>query len=543
MSGSRATALCASLVVAFYLTVSLRHLDTVPPVHEDEPWIASTGYKLATQGVLGSDLMAGFHGMERRTYGFMPFQPMLDAAVFRMAGCGLVEARLTTVFLGLGALILTGMIAARLFDRAAAVAAMAVLVGVPWLPIAPFRVTGVPLLDQARISRYDMGVATFGLAATLLYLVASQRCSPWRFAAAGAMVAGAGLCNLYGFFWLPVLLAVGVWNRERPRHLAALVLGTVVALLPHAAYVLADLSAWTAQNVQYAPRFNLGDPGWYLANLRNEPWRYGITTLGPLLRPGPLVLMIGVPAAVVALLRRTSGDHARAARPVVVPALGLPLMLAALITIKQPGYLLVVVPIGAIALGWAAVALWRRSRWALRAVLVAVAVSVAFDGAIAVSTIEKLAGTTTPYPELAERIRAEIPTGSRVLALHRFWFGLEDLSVRSWWVPMALADSRTSRATTGLGASLAVIDPDVILLDDRVREALIERPSWAEAVDTFVELGRYTVAATVLDPTYGRIDVYRRFADAARDPTRRAPGGIAAEIRPAPSSSHSVQTQ
>jgi hypothetical protein len=50
--------LVAGLAIAAFIAVSLRHLDVVPPVYEDEPWQASTGYKLATKGVFGSDLFA-----------------------------------------------------------------------------------------------------------------------------------------------------------------------------------------------------------------------------------------------------------------------------------------------------------------------------------------------------------------------------------------------------------------------------------------------------------------------------------------------------
>src|SRR5262249_14191777 len=74
MSRARNVLWLAGLVglLLVYGGVSLRHLTTVPPVYEDEPGQASTGWKLATSGTFGSDLFTGFHGMERRYYGFMP---------------------------------------------------------------------------------------------------------------------------------------------------------------------------------------------------------------------------------------------------------------------------------------------------------------------------------------------------------------------------------------------------------------------------------------------------------------------------------------
>src|SRR5207249_1052856 len=99
-----------------YLAISLHNLAIVPQVYEDEPWQASTGWKLASQGVFGSDMLAGFYGMERRYYGFLPLHPLLLAAVFKIAGVGLFQARLETVILGLLTLALTYALARRLFQ-------------------------------------------------------------------------------------------------------------------------------------------------------------------------------------------------------------------------------------------------------------------------------------------------------------------------------------------------------------------------------------------------------------------------------------------
>ena len=46
-----------------------------PLVGQDEPWIAAPAARLATQGVYGDDLFAGYYGMERRTYNFPPLFP------------------------------------------------------------------------------------------------------------------------------------------------------------------------------------------------------------------------------------------------------------------------------------------------------------------------------------------------------------------------------------------------------------------------------------------------------------------------------------
>lgn len=116
-SSARARWLLLALLL-LYWAVSLHHLDVTPPVYEDEPWQASTGWKLATRGVFGSDMFAGYYGMDRRYYGFMPLHPVVLAVMFRAAGVGLFQARLEAVVMGLLTLALTYSLGSRLFRSA-----------------------------------------------------------------------------------------------------------------------------------------------------------------------------------------------------------------------------------------------------------------------------------------------------------------------------------------------------------------------------------------------------------------------------------------
>src|SRR4026209_2507324 len=84
------SAAVALLSVLAYLAVTMPRLGVFPPVGEDEPWIAAAPYKLATQGVLGSDLFAGYYDMERHHYAHMPPFPLAAAATFAPLGAGVV---------------------------------------------------------------------------------------------------------------------------------------------------------------------------------------------------------------------------------------------------------------------------------------------------------------------------------------------------------------------------------------------------------------------------------------------------------------------
>jgi len=162
-------------LLAYFVATSVRHVDVVPPVFEDEPWFASTGFKLATDGVFGSDVFTGFYGMERRYYAFMPVAPMLLAAAFRLFGFGLVQLRLESVALGAMTLALTYALGRRLFGHAVGVVAVAFLVLVRTDAVTRIAPTGILFLDAPRIGRYDMPTPVFGLAALLAYVSARDR--------------------------------------------------------------------------------------------------------------------------------------------------------------------------------------------------------------------------------------------------------------------------------------------------------------------------------------------------------------------------------
>ncbi|HSM57951.1 MAG TPA: hypothetical protein VK879_17485, partial [Candidatus Sulfomarinibacteraceae bacterium] len=95
------TRLFLGLLLLFYWAVSLDGLAVYPPVGEDEPWIAAAPFKLATEGVFGSDLFAGYYGMAQRHYQHQPAFHLLQAGVFRLAGVGVFQMRFLPVTLGL----------------------------------------------------------------------------------------------------------------------------------------------------------------------------------------------------------------------------------------------------------------------------------------------------------------------------------------------------------------------------------------------------------------------------------------------------------
>jgi hypothetical protein len=517
------------LLLAFWL-ISLRHLTVTPPVYEDEPWQASTGWKLATSGVFGSDLFAGLYDMDRRYYGYLPLHPLLLAAIYRTAGIGLLQTRLEPVALGLLTLALTATMAQALFrNRRVDLLALLFLLFLRLNGAGPFRVTGIPLLDTARIARYDMTVPVFGLAAwyvfwrTAVKRPAVGRRAVFGYLLAGALTALASLGHLYGAFWLPALVILAFWlplpgRQGRPHRVAAagLLAGFLIPWLLYLPYVFTDLSAWRGQTSFYGERFQLFDWQWYLTNLRQEPLRYALwlpdDLLPRLARVGAWVHLLGLPMVVLVLTRRAR--HDAAARALLLPTVLLPALMALLIFLKLSNYLVLFTPVWCLALAWGGVTLWdrlararpglRAMRWLLAALLLATV----FEGVTRLAALETAAAGTTPYPAFIQQVRRWLPPGSRVLGLHNYWLGLEDYDYRSFAVPILWTDPAYTSPPLTFDAALSRVAPDVILLDAHLRDYFTHHRDQEAALTAWLAQHNGRLAASIEDSTYGALDIY-----------------------------------
>ncbi len=504
-----------------YLAISLHNLTIVPPVYEDEPWQASTGWKLATQGAFGSDMFAGFYGMELRHYWFMPVHPMFLAVTFQVAGLGLFQTRLEPVLMGLLTLVFTYTLGRRLFDSTVGLLAVAFLLFVRLTGLTRSQVSGILLLDMVRLARYDMVVSVFGLASLHAYLSACQQGrNRWYFIA--SILAGlSGLSHLYGVFWIIALGLLAFWDRAGWGDMAVMALGFAAPWLPYLAYVLSDLPDWIGQTRGYAPRFDLLSLHWYWSNLLHEYHRYG-PGLGPLgwhylLRPGYWAALIALPSSLLALARRAVCLGDQAARVIVVPALVFPTLFALLISLKLANYLVTVIPLGALAAAWGGVSLWRwaerdrRRRW-VRVALAGLFLAATAEGATRIAALEAAAATTTPYADFIARVRAHIPPGSRVLGLHNYWFGLHDLDYRAWLVPLLQADPTYWSPSLSMDEALDQIAPEVILIDSRLQayfDSAVATDPKPHAIRAWMNDRGYVRAAVVTDRTYGPMEIYR----------------------------------
>jgi 4-amino-4-deoxy-L-arabinose transferase-like glycosyltransferase len=515
VTSDRAAYGLAGTACVAYLALMLDGLAVVPPVTDDEAWIASSAHKLATQGVFGSDLIEGLFGGERHTFHHMPLYGQLLAVVFRICGMSAFTMRLLPLGCGLLVISLVFALGRRLggpgLGSLAAVLVLGLRVG------AGEGRTGIPLLDLARIGRYDIMVPVFGLAA-LMCFPRTGRPRPWRWLVIGALVGLSSLAHVYGAFLLVALAVVMIWGRRgalRPG-LAPLLTGFILVVLPWLWYVASSWSDFEGQLAIPAGRFELWRPSFYATNLIREFKRYCSVELIGCAQPrlGGLLTLVGVPSALVLALRRDESRSDEGVRELAFVLLAQALLFAALLSSKNPSYAIALWPLAMLLLAWLLIRLgsapqpaWRR--WGTATVLVLVI----GDGVLGMWKRHAAQAATTPYERFESRLSAAIPRPARVLGLPRFWLGLPGVDYRSWAVPFSLA--RTAGSGSTLRQSLDAIDPDVVLLDPSMSSALEERaspqhPYHSERldVDAFLAARSATLATVLEDDTYGPVKVY-----------------------------------
>ncbi len=476
MTRDRVAAL--GLVVSVW-AVSLTQLDRFPPLHDDEAWILSPGVKLFSQGVYGSDLFAGFAGMERHYFEFMPLLSVLQGAGARLWGIGVFQMRFLPVLLAVLLLALIFSLARWLAGPVVALAAALLLLGWQWLPGgARILGTGIPLVDLARLARYDVLAALLGLAALFAFIRGSSisRRPPCLDLLAGLLVGLAGLAQLYGLFWLAVFISGLAVTRLRygqdggGRRLAWLLGGSGLVWLPWGVYVANGLADYRAQMRLHGTQFDLFVPSFYLGNLLNEGRRYALGLRDPTIvtRAGFWLLVVGAPIALAWLAWRASrGDQA--AFWLVWSCLVFPLLLALLVQRKTFDYLVTVVPLVSIALAWGLVALARRGP-VTRLAVVAWLVLAVLQGSWTIVQMQRRASQVDPVPDaFFVQLRHLIAPGERVVGPTAYAVGVPETAYRSYALPFYLADPDLAPAPLALDDALEALTPDVLLMS----------PQWA----------------------------------------------------------------
>jgi 4-amino-4-deoxy-L-arabinose transferase-like glycosyltransferase len=405
---------------------------------------------------------------------------LLQGASTRLLGVGVWQMRYVPVACGTLTLALTAALAravgGRLAGPALSAAAAWLLLLWKWTPSdLDFLGSGLPLLDIARIARYDILVPVFGLAAFLAWLRGRNGRWPWLLA--GGLLAGlSGLANVYGAFWIAALAVLTMLESRagRWRRLAWLLAGAAAPLLAWAAVLLAHLDETRGQFIKHAGRFDLLRPAFYLDNLLNEAHRYflGVRDPATYLRLGFWLVALGLPASLLWLAWRWWRRGEARARWLLVPALALPGLLALLDSEKRFYYLIVAIPIFAVIVAWAATELFRCASRSGQAGLAALAALLAVQAGLGVASQQALARQAVAPATVYAELRAIVPPGPGIiLGSPQLWLGMPAANFRSIVLPFLLALPINARPIP-FEAALGQIDPSIVLMDPELRHAI-----------------------------------------------------------------------
>lgn len=519
-------------LLIFFVAVAGTNLDNFRPVSSDEAWIMSASYKLATQGVFGSDLFAGFFNAERHYFISLPAHHFLQAISFQVFGTGVAQAR--WVSLASGALILwvVGWLAYRWYGLLAGLLAGALLVGWRSDLIAAF--PGLPLLSVARSGRYDASALAWMWLTIGLFEHLMQRPSRKAAVVAGLSAGLATLTQFFGAFVLPAIALAWLWQRGRQglRESAArwMLAGFLLVVAPYAGYAASHASDLAGQTQLKAERVRFDNPRFYLDNVIHEPARYRVlwnrpspVFIGPdtFNRPvGPWLLLIGAGPASAGLLRRMHSSGEAGDRLLGLSLLLFAGLLALLEQTKAPLYAIVLLPSLCLTMAafWVKLLNWAARpdrpfilRMFLCGLCVAVLAVTLLEGVRAYRVDVQQSSEVSNYLEVGRRIDAYLTPGARVLGAERWWWALHRhpyLALNNlWW--QWLSAYHSLRSIPEFAAWVERAQARFIIVNNNVQGDIRGYPDvLQQQFWRFLETCGVRVAQWI-DLTYGNIQIYR----------------------------------
>lgn len=475
---------------AIFLISVLPNLANHPTVTDDEAWVMSASYKLAQEGVFGSDMFRGFYNADRHYFFNMPGHHFAVAAAFKVLGPGVVQARLVGVAYGLATIVLTYLLARRLYGPAVAVLALGLLL---FLRLNMGFDTGLPLQELAANIRYDLAPVPFMLGGVLLLLGgASLR----RAAAAGALFGIATLMQFYGVFAIPVAVTF-LWFEALPRaqklRLAGALAGAAALVaLPYGAFILAHFDDFRGQAGTVDRRDDFASPGFYLDSVADEPDRFlrplgfkevpkgedprtteprllslrEMATRRPSAKAG---VLLGLPAALAFSAWRAFRQRSRGDLMLFLVLAGLCAQYALFESAKLYIYWIAVVPF--LCVGVAAAALWLlrppqgdRMRLAAAGLTAILLLGVFAEGTAARLSGLRTAGSETEYSRLGALIHDTVPPGSTVVGSTSLWWALRDTDFRSYFMFFYLTSANAGPYRTSISGFLEETRAEYLVL-------------------------------------------------------------------------------
>lgn len=491
----------------FFVLATTVNLANYRVVTADDVWIMSVSYKLARQGILGSDLYAGFFNAEQHYFISLPFYHFLQALSFKLAGVGIAQARYVNVLSAVGLLWAVSWLSYRWYGvKVALVTGLLIVFWRSYLVGGGYYGYGNALLEVARAGRYDLPALTL-IWLTIVGLDKLHHRPHWLTAFAVGIGSGlAALTQFFGLFVFPLVVAMWGWHNlpsdPKTRSLSYNIMlwistGFLLTLLPYGLYLAnhaADAASQTLVIKQNRAEFNQFN--FYLDNLRREPYRYIWAGLSPqslslwpvsLNRPfglGPALLLAGIWPSLIYLGYRLKRQRRVGDRIVLFGLVIFFALLTLLEATKAPIYSILFLPPLCIALaaGWVDLVHWWNSgkarhflaHWALAGLIIGIPTLAIIEGMGGYWIDYQQAIREMGYLEAGREIKAYLAPNARILSAERWWWALHDhpyLSTNNLfgrWV----AHTDDNDETSDFADMVRQIQIDTVIVNDNVRDGL-----------------------------------------------------------------------
>ena len=502
------------LALSTFLVVAVwPHLANFPPVSADEVWIMSASFKLATEGVLGSDLFAGLHGADRHYFLNLPVQHLIQAAFFRVFGSGILQARGPSVLAAIIVLCAAGWLAYKWAGLGCSLTTGILLLF--WRSNLLAADPRPPLLALAQSGRYDVVVLCFWW--LVLLMIDRHLDQPRRSTALAAGIL-AGITVVTQFYGAGVLLcciAAFFWARRQAKaerlYARASAIGAAIPIVIYATYVAAHMTDFIGQASLLSYRIHFYAPQFYLTNLVNEWRRFGWLRYASRDVVGAWIVMLAIPLSFLTAAKLLRGGNALA----LISALGAFLSLALLDSIKARIYgslLLPVLCFGlAAALAPTLFAVPRRPWIGAQAVAGwALLIWIVVDGLGGYRFVADEGPRVVPYADVGQRIATSFGDRVPILGSQRWWWALHGLPYRSLNAQWQIWDiEQRSDHEPDFKIMLESLGGAYLILDNDTRGDLTRvSPRLRQQVNDILA-SRAERVASWMDPTYGLIEIYR----------------------------------
>lgn len=514
------------LACALFLAFVLPNLANHPAPTDDEIWILSASHKLATKGIFGTDLFAGFYRADEVYFFNMPLHHLVLAAVFKVAGTSVFAGRLVSVAYGLIAIALAYAFGRRLHGVAGGVLATGLLL---FLRLNIGFDTGLPLQEMARSIRYDLAPVPLTLAASLVLLEPTPR----RALLAGALLSLATLMQFYAaFFFLPAAMYLLLENQTLKEHARLLLLmgaAAAIVALPYAVYIAPNLHEFEGQTSTLERRINFTDPEFYVRNVERESKRFPFSwiSLSEALTDRPsskAAILLGLPLSAAVAGWRAVREKTREQRLLFLILAAVPLEYAVLEAQKIYFYWIGFMPF--LCIGLASLLLWAfayaRASWppvlssfpgisrlALAGGSGLFLLLVFTEGVYAQYQGTRVWNNATDYLSLRPKLAAYVPPGSHVLGATSLWWAMPDTEYRSYYLLFYHTNPRIAEKTKTISEVLDGYETEYVVFTRTARFFILR------LVPTdYFELSGYLLRsgeeiANLSDPSYGFIEIWK----------------------------------